>query len=48
MNAGEQLLSALGDGKPDPMALVKQQAMMKVSALRLCRVPTHQSCVTIT
>lgn len=30
MNAGEQLLNALGDGAQDPLAMVKQQAMMKV------------------
>ena len=33
MNAGEQLLSALGDGKGDPLAAIKQQAMMKVRYL---------------
>lgn len=30
MNAGEQLLNALGDGQADPLAAIKQQATMKV------------------
>jgi hypothetical protein len=45
MNAGEQLLNALGDGKPDPLALVKQQAMMKVQLLRIL---SPQTCCCLT
>ena len=32
MNAGEQLLSALGDQQHDPLAAVKQQALLRVRA----------------
>jgi hypothetical protein len=44
MNAGEQLLNALGDGNSDPLALVKQQAMMKVQLL--CTHPPQARCFT--
>ena len=47
MNAGEQLLNALGDGKPDPLALVKQQATMKVQLARTHPCQTSRCFTTI-
>eukprot|EP01046_Picozoa_sp_COSAG06_P015718 COSAG06_NODE_1016_length_11063_cov_3.146922_6_plen_50_part_00 len=32
MNAGEQLLGVLGDQQHDPLAAVKQQALLRVRA----------------